>query len=240
MPKPRKDILFKGTFLPATPGGRYVEGSILPFFVRLTPAYQWISRELSVPVPHIISAEPFRNNRALKIAFYNHIENRHEECFLCAMDLLGIGLYSTRKILALAEAIKEARNLPAQEAPLEATGCETCGDQDAAMVHMLYVTSIGIYPVLGLFHWQHRRRLLCRRHATRQVMGGIARNALLGNLGFPGVLLTPIAIASSLWSLRKAHRAGWGAILMGTLLAVAVPTAAAVAVLYWLGFIGTG
>jgi hypothetical protein len=245
MPKPDKDILFKGTFMSATEGGRYHEGSIFPLFVRLTAGCLWLSRELSIPVRDIKGMELLRNDRALRVDYYHRLEGRMESVCLCAMDLLGIGLYSTRKVRALHKAIDKVRVLEANGlyasaagAPrAEATGCESCGDSNAAMVHMNSLSCFGLYPLAGIYVWVPRRRFLCRKHAKREALISIAGNALLGNLGFPGFLVTPVGIARTLWSLHKAHRPGWPTILAGALLALVVPAVTTVLILYWLDVI---
>jgi len=199
MPKPDKDILFKGIFMPATAGGRYREGSIFPLFVRLTPDCLWLSRELSIPLRDIAGLELLLNDRALRIDFHNRLEGRMESTCLCAMDLLGIGIYSTAKVRALREAVERARagnsagpeGTAAPPRQPEPTGCEACGDSHAAMVHMNRFTCFGLYPLVGIMAWGPRRRLLCSKHARREVLTSIAGNALLGNLGFPGFLVTP-------------------------------------------------
>ena len=217
IPKPRKGVLWKSRFLPATEEGKCYEFGRVgdAYHVVLTAEYLWLSPELAIPLQTIEGVELRNNDAAVGIRYHNTLSKQDECVFICMRSFLSYRRAAVRQFYeTLEHAMNACPSMPSV-APSEAqsaqdeyglqAGCETCGSLDAALLEYGRFYCVGVWPILGAYEWEPRRRYLCQKHAVRTCLACNVVTGLVGYLGFPGIFVAPVRVWKNVSQLRKAY-----------------------------------
>lgn len=230
--KPKKDILWKGSFRPSTEKGKFTGQGLIKFNAVITSDYLWISSELSIPLQTIQKIDLLNKEGALSIIYHNALSGHDEVIFLCMLDFFGFyhrkKVREFRKILqqTISNLPKKEPNDPVQtfsEKPNLDAGCEKCGETDAALVQLGTFYCIGVYPIFGAYSWQPKRRYLCQAHAVQACMQCNLSTALLGYLGFPGIIVAPIRVWKNISAIKEVFSISQGTVIGELIMGISLP-----------------
>jgi len=178
--------------------------------LRLTREYLWLSRELAIPLATITDVELVAKRRIVQITYVDILEEDTK-----AVQIHGIGFFgrSARLNQRLHDSLlNELEHAPSAEVFFREegevpVGCETCGRPEAALIQLRSVACFGVYPICGVLAWSPTKRYLCAKHAMRTCNHVCLRTALVGNLGFPGLLVSPWVVWRNLRALGQTFSA---------------------------------
>jgi len=204
-PKPaRREVVAKGRFYAADENGRRTSSYGQPLL--LSQTYIWVDESLTIPLESII--ELGSTKRSGFIRFEDRLDGTIKEIHFTFPGFLRPRL---DKIALFFAAVDEQRRIRVQELqaldrldPVE-PGCELCDDRTADVYVFRTLKFVGFAPFAYSYSLVPGRYLLCRSHAAEQAFKVNCKTAILGYLGFPGIIAAPYYVVRNLVELRRNH-----------------------------------
>ena len=188
-PFPSHGIVFKARFYRAKESGKNLSST--GFKVVATSDYLWLGRELSVPLVWISSIVPV--GPGFRLEWDNRITSVREVEFYCVRSMLGYNRTRRDRIVAelqnlVSHAAKVPPVAPVWQSEKEAR-CQICNSANAHQYDFILFFNLLLYSVS-----QSERRIFCAEHARKRLLQVLLSNTLLGTLGLPGALVTPLLV----------------------------------------------
>ncbi len=153
-----------------------------------TKDFLWLGGELSVPLAWLEIVEPAGSG--LRFCWRNEIEGTREHIFLCARSMFSYNLKERDRIVSEVQKLTQNASSSIVASFLEAAKtpmCEKCSLPSARIYD--YIVFIGFFMM-----WVKRpeRKLLCEKHALRNLWMVVLVNAAFAILCVPSMVLVPI------------------------------------------------
>lgn len=213
IPKPKQDILWRGTLRRANERGKSQLGCTDIYNALLTSTHLWLWDELAIPLTTITKITSLNQGGGAGIYFHqalidqNLIAHVRMEKFFFFPDRKRMAVFTTLLQEARENALAQAPGQGSIHAVVETlrseAKCEKCGDPHAALLAIGWLFSFGIFPFFWVQNWNPVRPYLCRKHAIRSTCWHNFITSLVGWLGFPGILTGPFYVWKNAFQLKK-------------------------------------
>lgn len=191
--------------------------------ILLTHDHIWVSEAESIPLASIL--ETSVTDRAGRIMYADTISGDIVEF---AFTVPGLFRPKVRKIRGFLDDVDRVRVHPTREADGgtqalvdRSTVCERCGEPAACAIVLREFRFVGIAPIAYSYRILPLRFVVCSDCAGPVALRVNSTTALLGYLGFPGLVAAPYYILRNLFTLQGyglATSRDWAASLVVTVL----------------------
>ncbi len=236
IPKPKKNVLWRGTLRPATEAGKFKGSGLNRYEAVLTPTHLWLWNELAIPLQAVTEITPLNDGGAVRITYLHALLRRDEAVHLCMLNFFS---FLDRDKLARAVAtINEAWQKASESLPgngdfrakvvtlISDAKCETCGNPNAKVLESGYQISFGLLPLFHMERWMPKHPYLCRRHAIMTTFGYNFLTSLVGCLGIPGIITGPFWAWRNALQLKKAFSVNSLVVFLAGLTGIFLPVTA--------------
>lgn len=244
IPKPKQDILWRGTLLQANEKGKSKLGGNEIYQAVLTSTHLWLWGELAIPLTTITKITTLNQGGGAGIYFHqalidqNLIAHVRMEKFFFFPDRKRMAVFTTLLLEARENALAQTPGQGSIHAVAEAlrseAKCEICGDPHAALLAIGWLFSFGVVPFILEQNWNPVRPYLCRKHAIRTTCWHNFITSLVGWLGFPGIFTGPFYVWKNAFQLKKTFPISLPTFLFVVLCGLLVPIVTLSALWIWI------